>query len=240
MPRIPKLLTSVIGRAFFIPAIVSEVKSITDNFRLIELSGDRLKNADWIPGQMVQFHLGNLTTRAYTPAAWDSEAGRARFLIFLHQNGPGSNWAASLKNGDACSFAGPRGSLNFHEIQGPCVFFGDETSLAAARALRFNGNGAREDHYVFEVSSLAQSREALRCIELSEAQLVQRAAENSHLEEIAEMFSGGASDAGPKEWIFTGRAQSIQALRDILRSRKLHFPRIKVKAYWAEGKTGLD
>jgi ferric-chelate reductase (NADPH) len=133
MPRIPKVLTNAFERVFFSPAVVSEVKSLSDHFRLIELSGDRLKATNWIPGQMVQFHLGNLTARAYTPTSWDSKTGRAQFLIFLQGNGPGSKWAASVNRGDPCQFIGPRGSLNFHETKSPCIFFGDETSFAADR-----------------------------------------------------------------------------------------------------------
>jgi NADPH-dependent ferric siderophore reductase len=233
-------VTNAIEKVFFNSAVMSDVKNLSDHFRLVEISGDSLKGATWIPGQMVQFHLGNLTARAYTPAAWDSEAGLARFVIFLHGNGPGSKWAASLKTGDRCQFVGPRDSLNFYELKGPCVFFGDETSFAAARALRFNSHSTKENRYVFEVSSLAESREVSRYIELSDAQLVQRAPENRHLVEIAEIVSGGASGKVPMQGIFTGKAQSIQAVRNILRSRNVVPPRIKVKAYWAEGKSGLD
>lgn len=198
------------------------------------------KGQSWVPAQKVQFHLGNLMTRTYTPTSWDQVAGSARFLFFLQGNGPGSEWAASLKKGDPCQLIGPRGSLDFAEIEGPSVFFGDETSIGAAQALALSSNGSRQNHYVFEVSSLVESEEVLRCVGLSNTTLVQRLPSDTHLEEVEQLLSSAASRLGLPQWIFTGKAQSIQTLRKLLRDRRVLFSKLKAKACWAEGKAGLD
>ena len=220
--------------------MVSGVENVSGHFRTVELQGESLRGEPWVPGQKIQFHLGNLMTRTYTPTCWNAVAGSARFLFFLHGNGPGSEWAASLKKGDQCLFIGPRSSLDFAEISVPSVFFGDETSIGAAQALHLSGNGSRQNHYVLEVSSVVESEEVLRRVELNGVEIVQRLPSNGHLEEAARLLSGAASRMGLPQWIFTGKAQSIQALRKMLLAQRVLFSRIKVKAYWAEGKTGLD
>ena len=140
MLPVPEFLTNTLEKIFFKSAMVSRTENLSGHFRLIELAGENLRGEILTPGQKVQFHLGSLVTRTYTPIAWNPIDGTAQFLMFLHGNGPGSEWAASLKNGDPCQFIGPRSSLNFAEIKGSSVFFGDETSIGAAQALHLNSN----------------------------------------------------------------------------------------------------
>jgi NADPH-dependent ferric siderophore reductase len=194
----------------------------------------------WIPGQKVKFHMGNLIARTYTPTTWNPVDGTARLLIFLHGAGPGSKWAASLKKGGPCQFIGPRNSLNFREIKKPVVFFGDETSLGAAHALHLNKNGSGQNRYIFEVSSLVESEEVVRYMGLADAQLIQRLPDDIHLKEVEELLSSAILHQGMPCGIFTGKAQSIQAVRKLLRARRLLLSRLEVKAYWAQGKIGLD
>ncbi len=134
---------------------------------------------------------------------------------------------------------GPCDSLNLAESRHPTIFFGDETSIGAAQALH-TSNGSLENHYVFEVSSLIESEEVLQCVGVKNAKLVQRSPGDAHLPEVEWLLSNTASHLGKPQWIFTGRAQSIQRLRKLLRSRHQLFSSLRSKAYWADGKTGLD
>src|SRR5271154_3001383 len=154
MAAIARSVMQMVERAIFLSAIVCEAVDLSDHFRLIEVSGGSLKHRSWVPGQKVQFHLGNFITRTYTPTAWDAATGVTRFLLFRHGHGPGSSWAASLKKGDACHLFGPRDSLNFVELHGPVIFFGDETSVGAAEALRSLRAESPQHRYIFEVSSI--------------------------------------------------------------------------------------
>jgi NADPH-dependent ferric siderophore reductase len=124
-----------------------------------------------------------------------------------------------------CQFFGPRGSIAFSELAEPILFVGDETSLAAARALR----DARRSTCVFEVADEPATRHVLAELGL-EATLVQRRIDDAHLGTLADAIAS----AGAGTLVATGRAQTIQALR-----RRGLRP-AKTKAYWSVGKAGLD
>ena len=239
MSSVPQFLTDTFERVFLRSAVISTVTHLSGHVRLLELAGDGLKGVTWIPGEKVQFHLGKFKTRTYTPISWDSNEGTARFIMFLHGNGPGSEWAELLKQGDQCHFMGPRSSLNFAEINGDSIFFGDETSIAAALA-HHGSNGTRQNRYVFEVSSLVESGEVIQSIGLPHARLVRKTPDLTHLAEVEQSLVDAASELAAPGWIFTGKGQSIQSLRKALRTRDIAFSQLKAKAYWADGKTGLD
>jgi ferric-chelate reductase (NADPH) len=240
MSVVPQFLTDALERVFFRPAAVSIVTHLSGHFRLIEFAGDSLKGEKWIPGQKVQFHLGGLKSRTYTPISWDPIEGTFQFLLFLHGNGPGSEWAESLKRDTPCNLMGPRSSLNFAEITNDSIFFGDETSMGAAVALHRSRQESQQDRYVFEVSSLVESAEALQRIGLPNAKIVKKAPDLSHLAEVEQTLIDTASGLAAPRWIMTGKAQSIQALRTMFRKRNMNLTQLDTKAYWAEGKTGLD
>src|ERR1700761_1191539 len=162
MSVVSDLLSDALERAFFRSVTVSSVTPLSGHFRLIEFAGESLKEDNWIPGQKVQFHLGKLKTRTYTPISWDPAEGTAQFVMFLHGNGPGSEWAESLKTDSPCSFMGPRSSLNFADVTERSIFFGDETSIGTAVPLHRSRDGKQQPRSVFEVSSLVESAEALQ------------------------------------------------------------------------------
>ena len=240
MPPVPQFVTNTVGRMFFSQAVVSEVVSLSGHFRLIEIEGEGLKKVTWIPGQKIQFHLGNLVNRTYTPVEWNPVKGTARFLAFLHGNGPGSEWASSLKQGSECQFIGPRSSLNLAERKGEAIFFGDETSIGAALA---HHQGCREpsrNAYIFEVSSLAESNEVVHRLGLTQAKLIAKVPGGAHLAEVEKEIAAATQAAVDPWWIFTGNAQAIQTIRKTLRSRLISSSHLSTKAYWAYGKKGLD
>jgi NADPH-dependent ferric siderophore reductase len=240
MSVVPQFLTDALERVFFRPAVVSTVTHLSGHFRLIEFAGESLKGEKWIPGQKVQFHLGSLKSRTYTPISWNASEGTSQFIMFLHGNGPGSEWAESLKRDTPCNLMGPRSSLNFAAITEDSILFGDETSIAAAVALHRSRQGAQQDRYVFEVSSLVESAEVLQRIGLPNAKLVKKTPDLSHLAEVEQALVDSASALATPKWIMTGKAQSIQSLRKMFRDRQTNLTRLDTKAYWADGKTGLD
>lgn len=240
MSPLPQFVTNTVEKMFFRPAVVSEVIPLSGHFRLIEIEGEGLKEVSWIPGQKVQFHLGNLVNRTFTPTEWNPVKGTARFIAFLHGNGPGSEWASSLEKGSACQLIGPRSSLNLADSKGDSIFFGDETSIGAALAHHRSCGQASRNSYVFEVSSLAESNEVVRRLGLDQAKLFAKVPGGTHLFEV-ERDIAAATQVSPRPWwIFTGNAQSIQTLRKSLRNRRLSPSSVSTKAYWAYGKKGLD
>lgn len=240
MPPIPQLVTSTVTRMLFRSSIVSKAIPLSGHFRLIEIEGDRLKEVPWTPGQKVQIHLGNLVCRTYTPIEWDPVKGRMGFVAFLHGNGPGSDWAASLAEGEACQLLGPRSSLDFAQRKSETIFFGDETSIGAAVAHQRSRQDATQNKYVLEVSSLPESQEVVRRLKLQQAKLIVKKPRGEHLSEVEQEIATAARISPRSQWIFTGNAQSIQRIRDSLRNRGLVSGQLSTKAYWAYGKKGLD
>jgi NADPH-dependent ferric siderophore reductase len=220
------------------PARVANVETLSPHFRLVELEGDALKDVAWTAGQKIQVAMGTgLSARTYTPMSWDAGHGRTRLLAFAHGDGPGSRWASGLRAGDACQFFGPRRSLDLAGLVAPVVLFGDETSFGLAAALRdtLRAGGAL---HMFEATEIAESRQVLEPIGLGQARLIARSTGDDHLATVeAEMLRLAANGA---QFVLTGKASSIQRISRALKATGVASSRIKAKAYWAPGKTGLD
>lgn len=218
------MLGALAGRFLFRMTTVREVKRFGRYVRL-DLEGESLATARSLPGDKVQVFLPDVGMRTYTPLRWTREG--TSLLVFSDGQGPGASWARDSKRGDEVSFFGPRRSIEAGD--GPVTVFGDETSVAISLALAAT-NPTRKVTAVLEVSDAAETRAALDgCGSLVEAVLVPR----------GDMLRAGqALQAAitPETFVaFTGRAASIQAVKRVVRAE-----RSKTKAYWAEGKVGLD
>ena len=234
----PGRVTQTLLRWLMRPARVTAVETLSPHFRLVDLEGEALRNVAWTIGQKVQVAIGSgLSARTYTPMSWHSDKGRTRMLTFSHGDGPGSRWASGLREGDTCQFFGPRRSLDLSGLAAPVVLFGDETSFGLAAALRDSPRGDGAIH-VFEASDVAESRLVLEAIGLGQATLIERIADDAHLAAAeAEVLRLAASGA---HFVLTGKASSIQRVSRALKAVGVESQRLKTKAYWAEGKVGLD
>jgi NADPH-dependent ferric siderophore reductase len=192
------------------------------------LQGEVFKGVKWVPGQAVQFYLGSLTKRAYTPMEMEPDGGSAEFLFYMHGGGPGSAWAGSLKTGDGCKVMRPKDSLDFTNFEGRAIFFGDETSMAAAYALQSCKMADVSPRYVLEVTSAAEAKSVVDRLGLEDVTLYQRTREGEHLEGVVRRLaqSAGSDSEGTddsdkidksagrvSQWIFTGQARSIQRVQ---------------------------
>lgn len=207
-------------------------------FLHLHIQGDSLKSADWLPGQKVQFFISAFTTRTYTPLSWDARTGAAEFLIYLHGQGIASEWASHLAVGDEVRFFGPRGSVDLQQIHGPLVFVGDETSIALALSspVLYRNPQAL---FIFESNDKAATDRTLSRVGLT-AKTVQRQPEHGHLVDIESQLIAYLKPLANSEIVLTGRARSIQYLKRALKQQGIANNRIQSRAYWAEGKKGLD
>ncbi|MBW7969733.1 siderophore-interacting protein [Bradyrhizobium sp. BR 10289] len=220
------------------PARVTSVETLSPRFRLIALESEALKDVVWTAGQKVQVAMGaGLSARTYTPMSWDTAHGRTRLLAFTHGDGPGSRWASGLRDGDTCQFFGPRRSLDLAGLMPPVVLFGDETSFGLAAALRSNLHAGGALH-MFEATEIVEARHVLEAIHLNEARLIARNAGDAHLATVEAEFLRLAANGA--QFVLTGKASSIQRVSRTLKAAGVASSRIKAKAYWAPGKTGLD
>jgi ferric-chelate reductase (NADPH) len=231
----PGRVTRTLLRWLMRSARVDAVETLSPHFRLVYLEGEALRNVAWTAGQKVQVSMGSgLSARTYTPMSWDADSGRTRMLTFTHGDGPGSRWATDLREGDTCQFFGPRRSLDLSGLESPVVLFGGETSFGLAAALRDypQANGAI---HVFEASDVAESRPVLEAIGLDAPALID---DDVHLAAAeAEVLRLAATGA---HFVLTGKASSIQRISLALKAVGVVSARVKTKAYWAQGKVGLD
>jgi NADPH-dependent ferric siderophore reductase len=240
MPHVTSLLSGAIEKLIFHPMTVTESEMVGEHSRLVRLQGDVFKGLRWIPGQAVEFYLGKLTKRAYTPMDVDPDQGAARFLFFLHGGGPGSAWAGTLETGDVCHVLRPKNSLDFTSFTRPALFFGDETSLAAARAMSCHRGFAAGDRIMLEVTSPVETKAVVAKLGLEGVELLAKTSSGSHLDGAVERLAESAAAMGSPQWVFTGQARSIQTIRTRLRDLGVASVGSKVRAYWSPGKTGMD
>jgi ferric-chelate reductase (NADPH) len=225
-------------------AAVVDIHHPAERFRLITIEGEALKNIQWRPGQKIQLRLGGFKARTYTPLLWDRTEGVMQILTYLHYQmvatTPGTIWAGSVRVGDRCSLSAPRESLDLPALQRPAIFFGDETSIGLARALKATAGGFDGISFVLEASSPVESRKVLDTLNMPNISLVTRSRDDAHLSQVEALMSQSLEIDASQQFILTGKARSIQRLTQFLRSHQVPPSQISSRAYWAPGKTGLD
>lgn len=213
-------------------------EEIAPGFWLITLQSDALRGFSWVPGQKIQVAMGSaLVARTYTPIRFDSGSGQFQLIAYAHGAGPGAAWVRTMRPGDVFKVFGPAGSLDLRLEAGSLVMVGDETSIALSVAAAAHHAGTTVDH-IFEVHERSNVESVLAQVGLSGSAVHTRIADGSHLDEIErrvlELAKSGA------DVVLTGNAKTIQRLRHALRRENLPTKKVHTKAYWAEGKTGLD
>lgn len=234
----PGRLSRALVRLFMRHATVAACETIADRFRLITLEGPALAGIAWTPGQKIQIAMGSaFVARTYTPIKWDPVAGRTRILGYAHGDGPGSAWIRGLEPGDECDIFGPRHSLDVSAVAGPLALLGDETSIGLARAL-LNEDRARAAVCRFEVDDVEASRRVTAHLGLDDTVLFGRTEGDAHVEGMKATLPALA--AAGAVFVLTGKASTVQRLRQALKLQPVPAVRIVAKAYWAPGKAGLD
>lgn len=225
----PGFLTAAALKLLTRQGRVGAVEALTPHFRMVHLVGPALKGVSWSAGHKLQMRMSGLTFRTFTPIEWNAEEGTTRFLAYLHGDSPAARWLAALKTGDEVLFHGPRRSLVLDGVGAGALFVGDETAIGPAASIA--PGGAR---LAFEASDAGETRAVLEQLGMAGAQVVERLPGDMHhaaLEQALEQ---------PDLAVLAGKAQTVQFLVRALRARGLTSARLRTKAYWAPGKTGLD
>lgn len=183
---------------------------------------------DWQPGDKVQVLLPDDEVRTFTPLCWEAD-GSTALLVYAHGAGPASRWAPLVRAGQRLRFFGPSRSLVMPG--GAKTLIGDETSLAvAASYARVQPAGVRT---WLEVGDSAELAGALEAAGLEQVQVVQRKAGAPRGHALLEALPALQGPVG-----ITGSGELIQQVRAGLRQRGILD--IKTKAYWVQGRAGLD
>lgn len=240
MPTLSRMISNAVETLISRPVTITGVEAVSDSYRLTRMQGIGFEGVKWLPGQAVQIYLGNFNKRSYTLMSFDQDAGSASLLFYLHGKGPGSEWAASAKAGSICLVMRPKNSIDLSSVAEPALFFGDETSFAAAQVLHGCRKQALPSRFIFEVDAPAKAQAVLRNLGMPFALLVQKRADGAHLPDVVAAIAEQAARIPSQQWIFTGQARSIQNIQKGLKQVGVSLLGSKVKAYWSAGKTGLD
>lgn len=222
-------LRALVGKLLFTQSTVLSTTTITPHFRGLEVAAQTAPN----PGDKVQVLLDE-GMRTYTPFGFNAAKRSMQLLAWLHaKETPGARWASEVTAGANVTLFGPRRSLRLEALTGQVVVFGDETSFALARSL-FDTSRATV-HGLFEVTEPAECATVLDTLGLKHRTLISRTADLRHLDEAVTAIAAHS----PAHLVLTGNAKSIQRLRAMLKHASVSVPQL-TKAYWAEGKRGLD
>lgn len=228
MPTFTERLADLAGGAFLQSADVTAVEPCAPGFVRVELRADAFRRADWLPGTKVQLRTqrGTMKMRAYTPVRWDGDT--TELIAYTHGDGPAADWFRGVQVGDSCDVFGPRKSIDLRGLD-RVVFVGDESSIALACALPVVTTRVR---HVFEASDPAAVAELLAARGLADASVVPSA---ELLDQVRDALPDEAFDL-----VVTGNAATVHAIRRDSRNWPRRPGEIKGKAYWAEGRAGLD
>ena len=236
--RRPGLLSKALMHLLMKRATVVASERLADRFWLITLEGPALKNVAWVPGQKVQIAMGSaFMARTYTPIEWNAAAGRTCILGYAHGDGPGSAWVRAVEPGDECDIFGPRASLDLARMSGPLAIVGDETSIGLAYAATHR-DLPRSVACHFEVDGVESARQVVAQLGIQGAVLFAKRRGDAHL--AAMQAALPALVAAGASFVLSGKASTIQRLRQSLRQQAVPATRLITKAYWAPAKTGLD
>jgi len=98
-------------------------------------------------------------------------------------------------------------------------------------------DGASPPNYLFEVTSVEESRQVLQALGLVAA-LLSRASDDAHLVQAdAHLPAWAAQNCA---FVLTGRSSFVQRMGRKLKALGIPSNRIAAKAYWAPGRKGLD
>jgi NADPH-dependent ferric siderophore reductase len=236
MTGLAERLADLAGGAMLDSAHVTACGRLSPEFVRLELSAGAFRKATWVPGAKLQLRprRGSLSLRTYTPVSWDAARGVTELIAYTHGTGPAAQWFERVTEGGTCEVFGPRRSIDLREATGPVLFVGDESSVALACALRTVSSDVA---LVFEARDPAGLTDVLARLGFTErVTVVARSADR------AELLRRARLDAGPAPYtlVVTGDAATVHAVRRDVRDWERKPRQIKGKAYWAEGRTGLD
>jgi NADPH-dependent ferric siderophore reductase len=245
MAKVTERLADLASGMMLTSALVSEVERLSPRFVRVGLRAAAFRTASWKPGTKLQLRprRGTLGLRTYTPVEWDAEHGATRLIAFTHGEGPAAEWFRAVQVDAPCEVFGPRGSMDLRGLSDRVVFVGDESSVGLACALRTatatataTATTAPDVRHVFEAIDPAELATVLDELGLAATSTVlPRADDRTGL-----VAQARAAAVAPFDLVVSGDAATVHAVRRAARSWPHRPTTTRARAYWAEGRTGLD
>lgn len=228
MSTIKNILLKVLGPIILSKSRIVETNKLGDHFMLLKIKGKSLKKGNWTPGQKVTVQITDKDMRSYTPTKWDKEDASFETLVYLHNNGPLSKWASSVKLKSKVTIMGPRASLVIDESLASFIFFGDETTFGLCYALQ-NGHTNISQKYFLESTHFEESQKVIDHLKLQNV-------EHHNIDNIdqikQDILTHFNSIKGPKKIILSGKQQNIVKIRTFLFENNVDPKDVIIKVYW--------
>lgn len=239
MAPITARLSDLAADILFTSVCVSELTELVAGFIKVSLSCEAFARAKWTPGDKLQLRpeRGSLAMRTYTPINWNLETGTTDVIAYRHGDGVGVRWFDGAGVGADAEVFGPSRSLNVSDTAAHTIFVGDETSIGLAFALSGVNPDAR---YVYEANDPDTMVDTLTALGIAASADVLGKSEDrtALLRSIIE--TAEKANVSSFDLVLTGDAATVNAVRRGLRRRPDLAPRIRARAYWAHGRTGLS
>jgi NADPH-dependent ferric siderophore reductase len=240
MASISTVLRDKLSQIVFKALAIDEVRDLSPHFRRFRVSAPWLRGAACAPGDKLQIMINEAGPRTYSPFAHDAGSGTLELLAYVHGDTATAAWVRNAQPGSSLRVFGPRGSLALASLSGPVIFVGDETSFGSALALQCTRAAADGVSYVFEATNPDEAESVLREIGLPASATVARTPGHSHLGALEQAVRAALEQRPNARLVLTGHAQTIQGLRKRFKAQPVQASGQSVKAYWADGKRGLD
>ncbi|BBY33782.1 oxidoreductase [Mycolicibacter minnesotensis] len=239
MAPITARLSDLAADVLFTSVLVTEATELSAQFFKVTLACDAFTRATWTPGDKLQIRprRGSLAMRTYTPIDWNRDTGATAVIAYRHGDGPAVGWFEDASAGDMAEVFGPSRSLDLSDTVPNTVFIGDETSVGLAYALTRLNPAAR---YIYEATDPAALEDVLNALGIGDNTHCLKKSDDpgAVLSALADAIEDGTDS--PVDAVVTGDAATVSAVRRDLRRRPGVTPRIKARAYWARGRTGLS
>ena len=247
MPTVPKWLGNVMENVFsgsFTDVTVTATEYLTDTLKLVSFSSpDIITNTKMIftPGQKIEFRVSDTDYRHYTPATFNKTKGSLDVLFYLHDKGPGSQWASQLTIGMQLKMIGPGGKMQYRPSADIHIVFGDETSLGIFKSIRDHAVAAQQQCYCFAELLPAHTHwpDLIQLSDLSASTLEPASRAQHAIQQFTALASGLPYRPDQYAFYLTGNARSIQSFRNGLLPMGFKRSQVQTDPYWTEGKRGL-
>jgi NADPH-dependent ferric siderophore reductase len=233
-------LSDLAADVLFTSVQITEIAELTTKFLKATLRCDAFTRTKWTPGDKLQLRprRGSLAMRTYTPINWNPDKGTLDVIAYRHGDGPAVRWFDDAVRGSDAEIYGPSKSLDLSDTVKHTVFVGDETSIALAHVLQQLNPGVK---YLYEASDPATLSAVFTTLGIGKNASVLIKSDGRR--ELLQAMIGAiqtAKTGAPVDLVVTGDAATVNAVRRELKTRPDLTPRIKARAYWASGRTGLS
>lgn len=242
MPRVPKWMADALEALFsgsYHLVTVTELHYLTPELKYIRFEGDFSgSKIKFVAGNVIEFRVNDTEFRHYTPSYFDSAKGICDVLFYLHNMGPGSRWAASLKEGDQLKLMGPAGKTKLDYNAENHFVFGDETSLGLMQCLSHVAKT-----YGKTIKCLAELDEPhmnwTEFLNIPVHIVMKSTQEKTKIALLQVDHFLKQKNRDKTAFYLTGNAKSIQTIKKHLVNSGVKTSQIQSEPYWVEGKIGL-